>query len=88
MRNKKNERRLLKQYDFLGRAFGYPKCCIESFKVEAFNNHVLINREPRLLDGTGFIPCTECNESHTEESLTKLINENRMPTLVPFPDYR
>lgn len=85
MRNKKNERRLLKQYDFFGRTFGYPECCIESFKAEAFNNHVLINREVRLLDGTGFLPCVQCNEKHTEQSLIALINENRLPTLVPFP---
>lgn len=58
-----------------GMRFGYPACCIGSFIMDIAHDR-LATRERRKLDGTGYIPCAECNRK-SEEELILTINKNR-----------
>lgn len=62
-----------------GQQLGYPQCCIDSFSVLAH-----MNKPERKLTGTGYVPCAECNQK-TETELVTVIQENRDPSLPPFP---
>jgi hypothetical protein len=68
-----------------GEYLGYPKCCVDGFV--AIWEDVIINRVKapvRKLAGTGYIPCTVCNEL-SEEELTRTIEKGRVCP-IPFPD--
>lgn len=79
-----NDRARLDVYDVLlidsknyGILYGFPICCIQA------HVHFIAGPgyRPRLLDGTGFVPCVECNRTKTEEQLIAEITANR---LVPY----
>ena len=63
----------------VGKQLGYPKCCIDSFCDLAH-----LDEPSRKLNGTGYIPCAQCNEK-SEEDLVRVIKANRDPSLMPFP---
>lgn len=67
----------------LGKKFGYPTCCIEEF-IFCLNTGLFFKREPRKLQGTGYIPCAICNSKYTTEQLVENINVNRDKSLIPF----
>ena len=56
--------------------YGFPRCCIEEFVLYAESGSYL-ERETRKLSGTGYVPCTKCNQK-SEEELVKIINDNRL----------
>lgn len=58
----------------LGKALGFPKCCTTEF-VDNFDD--LPNFPPRKLNGTGYIPCKNCNENNNEQELINEINAAR-----------
>lgn len=66
-------------YTAVGKHLGYPDCCIKGFLHIYKTGGV----EPRKLNGTGFVPCLECNKLSTEE-LLDTINKNRRSN-VKFP---
>jgi hypothetical protein len=55
----------------LGRFFGYPECCIKEF-VETFG----LPKLKRKLNGTGYIPCFNCNKK-SESILIYNIQQKR-----------
>ena len=55
----------------LGKGLGYPDCCIQAFLTEDFRT-----RPIRKLEGTGYVPCAECNKKSPQE-LVSIINANR-----------
>lgn len=65
----------------MGKAFGYPSCCIAAFSMM---DHIK-DAHPRKLNGTGFIPCASCNTTKSTEELIKEINAKRSPAYPPFP---
>lgn len=66
-------------WEITGYYFGYPSCCIENFVTEDILVRVneLKSRKFRKLKGTGYRPCTQCNEIYTEEELVVRINSKR-----------
>lgn len=66
----------------IGSYLGYPKCCIDYFGSVVMP---LGGVPTRKLNGTGFIPCPECNDKYTEQELIDIINENRQSPF-PFPN--
>lgn len=68
----------------LGKHFGYPECCIESFErtMGAVGNP----KGAEAGNGTGFIPCPSCADkvNKGEIKLEELIH-NRKHSL-PFPN--
>lgn len=75
----------IKRWRALGKAFGYPECCVADF-VAFISDPMQSFRKPRLLDGTGFVPCQVCNTTKSEEELIAEINAKRRPDLKPFPE--
>lgn len=71
------------QFKEFGLYYGYPVCCTESLLNDISTGYFL-NRPPRKLQGTGFVPCEDCNNKYTEEELISKINENRSKILEPF----
>lgn len=66
----------------MGRAFGYPTCCIQSFiELRHIEDQVV-----RKLNGTGYIPCAQCNITKTKEQMIQEINKNRSREYPPFTD--
>lgn len=63
-----------------GRYYGYPDCCIQAF----LELEHLSDPEPRKLDGTGYVPCKDCN-AKSEEDLKHMIQSKRK-ALMPFPN--
>jgi hypothetical protein len=65
----------------VGRALGYPECCIAEFGL-----YFPTSRQKSAAESTGFIPCPQCTEKvlsrelHLEDLIT-----NRNPALPPFP---
>ena len=59
------------QYDLLGKFYGYPECCIDSFILD-----IKRTRNQRYVHkGLGFIPCNNC--------ATKIMNgENTLEQLI------
>jgi hypothetical protein len=67
-------------FETQGRFYGYPQCCIDEFQsLEHCGGPV------RKLEGTGFIPCKQCDALKTETALIDEINDRRHPSLNPFP---
>jgi hypothetical protein len=56
--------------------YGYPTCCIDEF-IFCVENGSFMQREKRKLNGTGYVPCEECNQK-SERDLLKTINDNRL----------
>lgn len=79
----------MSKWEAYGIYFGYPRCCVDNFlrnvMIPFWYENKNLYPDGRLLDGTGFIPCPECNKEHTEESLTALINSKRH-CKDPFPE--
>lgn len=63
----------------IGRDYGYPVCCIAEFSTHVIPRS---EKEKRKLWGTGYVPCTECNERYTEQQLIDRINGKRV---CPYP---
>lgn len=75
----KNKQPKFDMWTILGKYYGYPQCCIDSFrKLE----HVF--GESRKLTGTGYIPCLKCNKKSVE-NLILSIQKKRICSL-PFPE--
>ncbi len=69
------------KYDRLGEYYGYPKCCIDSFKRrEKSEIQVNVGRN------TGFIPCIVCATKvyNKEITLEDLIKNRKCETVFPF----
>ena len=66
----------------MGVYFGYPQCCINEF-MGNFRTGAWRNRGTRKLDGTGYIPCVECNKKSVTE-LKEAIAKHRIHP-EPFP---
>jgi hypothetical protein len=66
-----------------GEMYGYPKCCIAEFVECVLFPDKLAARKRRKLHGTGYVPCSGCNEKQ-EIELIKAINANRDAKLKPF----
>lgn len=65
-----------------GLYFGYPKCCIKWFSEERIevhpNNHKQLTPQQEAVHGfRGFIPCPECAEKITHDTIHELI-KNRI----------
>ena len=64
----------------LGKELGYPDCCILQFVEGMIKMHSDIpNVLPKdfKLKGTGFVPCTACNNAKSEDMLVDEINQKR-----------
>jgi len=73
----------------LGLWLGYPLCCTLNFgaRVDAFREGRFEDiPQNQKLDGTGFVPCPECNASKSEEALRNEIIAARICP-IPFPEY-
>lgn len=67
MRNQKTKDR----YELLGKYYGYPKCCIDSFIIDTKRTRCQTSAHK----GLGFIPCNNC--------ATKIMNgENTIEQLI------
>lgn len=67
-------------YRFMGKALGYPDCCIEAFIRDIGSISEL---RSKMGDFTGFIPCEEhaIKISREEITLESLINEEKRKEL-------
>jgi hypothetical protein len=65
-----------------GLKFGYPVCCVLAF-INMEHKH---DKTPRQLEGTGYVPCSQCNTEFGLMQLVANINETRDPSLMPFPN--
>lgn len=74
---KRSDNRLMTSWDVFGKYYGFPACCIHDFHLGKNDG------TPRKLDGTGYVPCPECNKK-TEQELIQAINLNRLEP-IPFP---
>lgn len=64
-----------------GVKYGYPLCCIVAFcSLEHMKDE-----KPRQLEGTGYVPCSVCNETKGLMQLVAAINSKRDKSLKPFP---
>jgi hypothetical protein len=61
----------------MGKMFGYPECCIAEFCI------VEIPRPIRQFNGTGYLPCAECNKKTEQELLDVIAKNRKFPK--PFP---
>ena len=64
----------------LGKELGYPDCCILQFVEGMIKMHSgILNVLPKdfKLKGTGFVPCTACNNAKSEDMLVDEINQKR-----------
>ena len=60
------------RYELLGKYYGYPKCCIDSFIIDDTKR---TQNQRYAHKGLGFIPCNDC--------ATKIINgENTIEQLI------
>jgi len=66
-----------------GIKFGYPVCCIVAFCALEH----LQDKEPRQLEGTGYVPCSACNTNLGMMQMIVHINLQRDRSLPPFPNY-
>lgn len=62
-------------WTFMGKYFGFPECCIDSF----CNTEI---RENSLFNGTGYVPCPCCNkkihDGNSKKEFIHQINKNRL----------
>jgi len=63
--------------------YGYPLCCIDEFTEYAEGKKDLSRRGKRKFNGTGYVPCEECNKL-SKETLLKQIESRRLHW-EPFP---
>lgn len=72
--------------DYWGKQFGYPDCCIESFKQTIPFCKLSLERQDTSL--YGYVPCQKCAEAILKGTLDiqKLIQEKRIHPR-PFRDY-
>jgi hypothetical protein len=83
-----HNKRTQKRYELIGKYYGYPKCCIDSFIVDtkSTKNPKRTRTQRYVHKGLGFIPCHDC--------ATKIMNgENTIEQLIknriyskPFPN--
>ena len=71
--------------------YGYPTCCIEEFAIYRLQISgsiagLEIRTQPRLCDGSGFVPCKICNLKRTRRELEEDIEKFRTCP-VPFPNH-
>lgn len=72
--------------EYWGKHYGYPECCIESFKkITLFHN---LSQERQDASLYGFVPCQTCAEGILKGILDiqKKIQEKRLES-KPFKDY-
>lgn len=74
------------KYEIRGLLLGYPPCCINGFIDHVKSLESIVDKEPRKLDGSGYLPCIECNSKYTEEELIQNINAVRHSHFKPFPN--
>lgn len=67
-------------WELFGRFYGYPTCCVAAF----INMEHLVNKTKRQFNGTGYIPCSSCNNL-SEAELLATIASNRLCS-QPFPE--
>lgn len=66
----------------MGTSFGYPPCCIKAFLGGAGRQGI------RKLHKSGYVPCSECNRTYSEQQLIDNINKRRHPSHPPFEAYK
>jgi len=70
------------RYELLGKYYGYPKCCIDSFIVDTKRTQT----QRYVNKGLGFIPCNNCatkimnGENTIEELIKNRIFSKAFPT--------
>lgn len=82
----------VKHWERMGKHFGYPKCCIDSFVKRATRlvsglRAELTSNQQRVHNHTGFIPCDECSKDivRGEKSLEGLIDTGTRTCKYQFP---
>lgn len=63
-----------------GKEYGYPDCCILEFvenMIKMFSGIPNVKPKDFKLKGTGFVPCTSCNNLKSEDMLVAEINAKR-----------
>jgi hypothetical protein len=74
-------------WEYNGKLFGYPECCIAEFSKNPIANdrpHIDVVHKS-IFAGTGYIPCTKCIGKNHRQLLVEIDN-NRHPDLMPFPN--
>lgn len=66
----------------LGRQLGYPDCCIYAFCTEDY-----VTRPTRKFDGTGYVPCEECNKKTEGELFSEISKNRKCDTIFPQPPW-
>lgn len=73
----------------MGEYYGYPPCCIAEF-IEFVLNYSrggMDERGKRKFNGTGYVPCVECNKKSVEELLATISANRKCETTFPEDDY-
>lgn len=66
------------RWSIMGKYYGFPECCVNEFVSGASME------QTRKFEGTGYIPCKQCNDNVEKDELISYINENRLhPTCFP-----
>lgn len=76
----------MNKWRILGRYFGFPECCIDEFIEYITGEKNPFERETRKLEGTGYIPCVECNKKSVGELIDQI--EKSRTYHRPFPEHR
>lgn len=78
-----NSKEDIEHWTKLGNSFGYPKCCIEHFCATEFTAQ-LEYYQGSVFDGSGFVPCPECNEKPWMELIAQINGRRDMTTVGLF----
>lgn len=75
-----------------GKYFGYPECCIKWFSEERMEKHPahhapLTPMQEAAHGFRGFIPCPECAEKITHDTVHELIKDRKCPFEYPATSY-
>lgn len=71
-------------WDFMGRYYGYPQCCIDWFNGPWQTDRKLTDKQESVHGYHGFIPCPSCAEKVTKETIYTLIKNRICDT--PYPN--
>lgn len=70
-------------WDFMGRYYGYPQCCIDWFTGTSVGRP-LTAKQSEVHGYNGFIPCPACAEKVTKDTIHTLIKNRVCET--PYPN--
>lgn len=72
----------LLHWDFMGRYYGYPQCCIDWFTSTPIGRP-LTNQQELVHGNKGFIPCPSCAEKVNQSTIDSLIRNRSCPNAYP-----